>query len=83
MSRAYARQLSERGEPHLASLHLLALGDVHAALGVYRAAGMLREAAELGAARLLPEDPALLVRLCPAGEWRSRGSIEGQQRQGV
>jgi hypothetical protein len=66
VSRAFALQ-ADRGELHLATLHLLALGDVHAALGVYHTTGMLREAAELAAARLLPEDTALLVGSCPAG----------------
>lgn len=61
MTRVYAAQLAAGGEPHLAALHLLALGDVRAALGVYRAVGMLREAVELAAARLMPGDPALQV----------------------
>lgn len=60
--RVYASQLAARGEPHLAALYLISLGDAAAAVGVYRGAGLLREAVQLASARMLPEDPELLVR---------------------
>lgn len=47
------------GEAHLAALHLLAAADVLGALGVYRRAGLLHEAALLAAARLPPDHPEL------------------------
>ena len=38
MARVHAGRLEAQGEPHLAAAHLLAVGDAHAALAVYRRA---------------------------------------------
>jgi hypothetical protein len=43
----------------MAALHMIAAGDVRAAMSAYERAGALREAVALGAARLLPEDATL------------------------
>ena len=58
-SRAYASVLEERGEPHLAALHLLSVGDPTAACAAYTRAGMTREAATLAASRLPPCHPTV------------------------
>lgn len=58
-SRAYAAVLEEKGEPHLAALHLLSVGDTTAACATYSRAGMVREAVTIASARLPPSHPTV------------------------
>ncbi|KAL4525109.1 hypothetical protein Ndes2526A_g07193 [Nannochloris sp. 'desiccata'] len=76
-SRAYAFLLEERGEPHLAVLHLTSIGDPVAACKVYTRAGMVREAASLAAAKLPPRHPLVLeTRQVYASQLEGRGDFE-------
>jgi len=76
-SRAYAFLLEERGEPHLAVLHLTSIGDPVAACKVYTHAGMVREAASLAAAKLPPRHPLVFeTRRVYASQLEGRGDFE-------
>lgn len=55
-SRAYAQQLEENGEIHLATSYLLSIEDVHAACDLYMKHGCIKEAAMLATTRLPPEN---------------------------
>eukprot|EP00898_Chlorokybus_atmophyticus_P004873 jgi/Chlat1/5387/Chrsp35S05218 len=77
VSRAYAQVLEERGELHSAVMHLLAVQDVHAAVNVYRRAGLFRDALAVAAARLLPADPLVAqVHQEQAADFEKKGEYE-------
>lgn len=83
-SRAYASVLEERGEPHLAALNLLSVGDTSAACAAYTRAGMLREAATIASARLPPGHPTVKsARAAYAAQLESRQEWERAAAQHV
>jgi WD40 repeat protein len=76
-SRAFAFILEERGEPHLAVLHLTSIGDPAAACKVYTRAGMAREAASFAAAKLPPRHSLVFeTRSVYASQLEGRGDFE-------
>jgi hypothetical protein len=77
-ARLLAAKLEVQGEPHLAALHLLSVGDADAALGVYSRCAMLREAVALASARLLPGDAALATL---RGEYAAQLSARGEHER--
>jgi WD40 repeat protein len=83
-SRAYAFLLEERGEPHLAALHLASIGDPVAACRVYTRVGMVREAASFAAAKL-PRTHQLVVetRFAYALQLEGRGDFERAAAQHI
>ena len=72
-----ADRLERRGEHQRAALLRLSLHDVSGSLGSLRRGGFIRDAAALAAARLHPEDDALLsVRRELAAAEETRGGME-------
>jgi len=82
--RVYTSRLEEAGEPHLAALHLLSVGDPSAACKAYARRGMAREAALLAAAHLPPNDPQLRsLRAAYAAKLEAKGDFERAAAQYV
>eukprot|EP00887_Chlorella_sp_A99_P005222 scaffold1.g5222.t1 len=76
-TRLHAAALEEQQEPHLAALHLLALGEAEAAARAYQRAGLLREAVLLASVQLLPRESLLLeLRRAHAGQLAGRTQHE-------